>query len=96
MDNELDLLLKLIRRAEFVMLVVLTACGYRVESAEFKALSSSLQVFVEEGQSVTVEGQFKAMELLCWMAVLDGCKAERFVVRHSSLSQDSFDTVSSP
>ena len=88
MDNELDLLLKLIRRAEFVTLVTLTACGYRVESAEFKALPSSLQAFVEEGQGkrVTVEEQFKTMELLCWMAVLDGCKAERFVVHHSSLS----------
>ena len=81
MENELDLLLKLIRRAEFVTLVTLTACGYRVEAAESKALSSSLQAFVEEGQgkSVTVEEQFKAMELLCWMAVVHGCKAERFV-----------------
>lgn len=76
--NELDLLLKLIRRTEFVTLVALTACGYRVESAEFKTLPSSLQALVEGGQSksVTEEEQFKAMELLCWMTVVHGCNAD--------------------
>lgn len=81
--SKLDLLLKLVNRSEFVTLVTLAACGYRVESDECKILPASLQLAVEGEQSGSVkeDEQIRAMELLCWMAAMHGCRAERCVAK---------------
>lgn len=98
-DGRLDLLLKLINRSEFVTLVTLAACGYRVEFSEYNILPASLQMAVDgewsgsvkREQSENVKGeqsggviedkQFRAMDLLCWMATMHGCRTERYVAK---------------
>ncbi len=77
LDRRISVLLQLAKRKEFVALVVLAGCGYRVESREYSRLPVSLQGTVDGlgREGVTHEDQFNALTLLCWVASLHcyGC-----------------------
>lgn len=80
-EQRISVLLGLAEKREFIALVAVAACGYRVESTEYSIIPASLQAIVDgcvqEGVRVTWEEQYQALTLLCWMASLHCHSAER-------------------